>query len=123
MNSHQWLKTFLTLIATCAAVVAMATTAYAGEGPKGKGHQCPEYADLDADEDGSVTSEEFYAFRAARMAARAAEGGKMKNAANAPTFEDLDLDGDEILSAEEFAKHHDACPMRSGKGKGKHGKH
>ena len=119
----QQIKAFLTLIVTCVAIIVMATTAYAGEGHQGKGHKCPEYTDLDADKDGAVTSEEFYAFRAERMAARAAEGGKMKNASKAPTFEDLDLDGDKNLSKEEFDKHHDACPMRAGKGKGKHGKH
>lgn len=114
MNSHPWLKAFLTLIAACIATIAMATTAFAGEGegPKGKGHSCPEYADIDANADGAVTSEEFYGFRAKRMAARAAEGRKMKNAKNAPTFESLDLDGDGTMSAEEFAEHHASCPMR-----------
>jgi Ca2+-binding EF-hand superfamily protein len=75
-------------------------------------HQCPAYADIDANADNAVTSEEFYQFRAERMAARAAEGGKMKNAKNAPAFEDLDLDGDGNLSADEFAEHHANCPMR-----------
>ena len=45
------------------------------------------------------------------MAARAAEGHKMKNAENAPPFEELDLDGDGSLSADEFAEHHAQCPM------------
>lgn len=49
------------------------------------------------------------------MAARAAEGHKMKNAPNAPAFEELDLDGDGSLSADEFAKHHAQCPMHRNK--------
>jgi Ca2+-binding EF-hand superfamily protein len=75
----------------------------------------PAYGELDADGDDAVSPEEFYAFRASRMAERAAEGRKMKNAANAPAFEDLDLDGDGSLSAEEFKKHHETCPMRGRK--------
>jgi Ca2+-binding EF-hand superfamily protein len=77
----------------------------------GKHHQCPDYSELDANSDDAVTAEEFYAFRAERMAARAEAGGKMENAKNAPTFEDLDLDNDGNLSADEFAEHHSLCPM------------
>jgi hypothetical protein len=118
MTSFHWLRTFLILVVTCLVVVVFATSASAGHhgGHHGKGHKCPSYADLDANADEAVTSEEFYAFRAKRMAARAEAGGKMKNAKNAPAFEDLDLDGDGNLSAEEFAEHHKQCPM-SKKGK------
>lgn len=117
MNSFHWLRAFLILLATCAVVVILSSPAFAegkGAGHKGghgKHHQCPTYADLDENADDAVTSEEFYAFRAQRMAERAEAGGKMKNAANAPTFEDLDLDGNGTLSADEFAEHHAQCPM------------
>ncbi len=110
MNSHQWLRAFLILLATCALVLTLSQRAMA-EGEKHRHHEMPAYSDLDADGDSKVTAEEFYAFRASRMAARAAEGRKMKNAANAPAFEDLDLDGDGSLSADEFAEHHAQCPM------------
>ena len=80
----------------------------------------PTYAEIDADGDERVSAEEFYGFRAQRMAARAAEGRKMKNAAKAPSFEDLDLDADGNLSAEEFAKHQSQCPMKKEHGKHKH---
>ena len=110
MNSFQWLRAFLILLATCAIVVVLSTPSVA-EGKHGK-HQCPTFADLDANADDGVTAEELYAFRAQRMAARAEAGGKMKNAKNAPTFEDLDLDGNGVMSAEEFAEHHSKCPMR-----------
>lgn len=115
MSSFHWLRAFLILLVTCAVVVLLSSPAFAeGEGHQGmhgKHHQCPSYSDLDANADDVVTSEEFYAFRAERMAARAEAGGKMKNAGNAPTFEDLDLDGDGTMSAEEFAEHHSQCPM------------
>lgn len=112
MHSQQWLKALPVLTAAGFAIVAMSSTAYAGHHGKHHGHQCPSYADIDADGNDAVTAEEFYAFRAQRMAARAEAGGKMKNAKNAPSFEDLDLDGDGNLSAEEFAEHHAQCPMR-----------
>ena len=111
MSSFHWLRAFLILIATCTAVVILSSPALA-EGHRHGKHQCPTYSDLDANADNAVSAEELYAFRAKRMAERAAAGGKMKNARNAPTFEDLDLDGDGNLSADEFAKHHAECPMR-----------
>jgi hypothetical protein len=118
MNSFHWLRAFLILLATCAAVVLLSSPAFAegeSEGHKGmhgKHHQCPSYSDFDANADGEVNAEEFYALRSQRMAARAEAGGKMKNAENAPTFEDLDLDNDGNLSEDEFAEHKSQCPMR-----------
>ena len=113
MNSFHWLRAFLILLATCTVVVLLSSPALA-EGMQGKHqeHKCPAYSDIDANADDQVTSEEFYAFRAGRMAERAEAGGKMKNAKNAPSFEDLDLDGDGNLSAEEFAEHVSQCPMK-----------
>lgn len=122
MNTNQWLRILLTLLAAGLATVVLSTSTYAGEGHHGKDHKCPAYSDLDADGNGGVSAEEFYAFRAERMAARAAEGHKMKNAAKAPAFEELDLDGDDVLSAEEFAEHHASCPMMSKQGHEGHGK-
>jgi hypothetical protein len=112
MNSFHWLRAFLILLATCAAVVILSSPALAQDHGKHQKHECPSYSDIDANADNAVTSEEFYQFRAERMATRVAEGGKMKNAKNAPAFEDLDLDGDGNLSADEFAEHHAKCPMR-----------
>ena len=110
MNSYQWLRAFLILLATCTLVLTLSQKGSAERGGHGH-HQMPAYSDLDADGDNKVTAEEFYAFRENRMAARAAEGHKMKQAHNAPAFEELDLDGDGSLSAEEFAEHHAQCPM------------
>jgi hypothetical protein len=110
MNSHQWFRAFLILLATCALALTLSQQAMA-ERDGHRHHDMPAYSDLDADGDNKVTAEEFYAFRASRMAARAAEGHKMKNAENAPAFEELDLDGDGSLSADEFAEHHAQCPM------------
>ena len=113
MNNPHWLRAFVTLLLTCTIVLMISTEAFAGGQGHGKhkGHNAPSYAELDANADDVVTSEEFYAFRAKRMSERAAEGRKLKNAKNAPTFEDLDLDGDGNLSAEEFSAHRAQCPM------------
>jgi hypothetical protein len=111
MNSSHRLRVIATLTLACAIAVFSPNSAYASCCGKHKHGQCPDYTELDANEDGGVTAEEFYAFRAARMAERAKEGRKMKHAGNAPAFEDLDLDGDGTLSAEEFAEHQSKCPM------------
>lgn len=114
MNMSHWVRAFVTLLVTCAVILLVSSSAYADcKGHcKHKGQQMPSYAELDANADNAVTSEEFYAFRAKRMSERAAEGRKLKNARNAPAFEDLDLDGDGNLSADEFSKHQAQCPMR-----------
>ena len=112
MNSFHWLRAFLILLITCAAVIVLSSPAFAEGHGKHQKHQCPAFSDFDANADNAISSEEFYAFRAERMAKRVAEGGKMKNAKNAPAFEDLDLDGDGSMSAEEFAEHQSQCPMK-----------
>jgi hypothetical protein len=114
MNTRHELRTFAVLMTTCAAVLMLSQTAAAKCGHQGH-QQMPAYSDLDANGDNAVSPEEFYEFRAKRMAARVAEGRKMKNAQNAPAFEDLDLDGDGSLSAEEFAQHQANCPMKGRK--------
>lgn len=122
MSSFHLLRTVLTSATACALLTVFSAAAVA-ECKDGhcnhKKHQMPTYADIDADANGAVNADEFYAFRAARMAKRAEEGGKMKNAKNAPSFEDLDLDSDGNLSADEFAEHHAQCPMCGGKHKDK----
>ena len=105
MNSFHWLRAFLILLTTCAAVVILSSPAAAEGHGKHHKHQCPSYSDIDANADNAISAEELYGFRAEA-------GGKMKNAKNAPSFEDLDLDGDGNLSADEFAEHQSECPMR-----------
>lgn len=104
------LRACATLTLACTFVLITFSAAFAECGCKHMHGHHPEYADLDADGDGVVTSDEFYAFRAERMSQYAKEGHKMRHAENAPKFEDLDLDGDNVLSAEEFAEHRSMCP-------------
>ena len=120
MNSHSWIRAFLTLLVTCIAVIALSTSAQACGEMKGK-KDMPRFSEIDKNADGALSADEFTSFRAERMASRAAEGRKMKNASKAPAFADLDLDDDGVLSAEEFDKRHALCPMKSGKHRKGHG--
>ena len=69
-------------------------------------HKMPSFEDVDTNADGSIVAEELYAMQAKRMAERAKEGGKMRNAANRGKFEDVDADADGKVSPDEFAAHH-----------------
>lgn len=90
----------------------------------------PTFEDFDTDGDGFVSEEEFLTMRAERMAARAAEGRKMKGAASAPPFSSVDSNGDGRLDQAEFTAGRNAhmAQMREqqgakGQGKGMgHGK-
>lgn len=64
------------------------------------------FSTLDANSDGAVTEQEFNQARAARMAARAAEGRQMRGVASAPQFKDIDTDQDGVLSQQEFRQAH-----------------
>jgi Ca2+-binding EF-hand superfamily protein len=89
------------------------------EDPNSKGHAS--FTVFDMDENGFVSEEEFYSVRQQRMAARAAEGKKMRCAASAPSFSDLDVDSDGQLNQEELTTgqkaHHAKC-MQGGRGHG-----
>ena len=76
-------------------------SAYAEEGSGCGGP--PPFATFDMDGNGFISEAEFYSVREQRMAAKAAEGKKMRGAANAPTFADIDTDGDGQLNPEELA--------------------
>lgn len=90
---------------TCATVAAQEGGADDPAPARGMGRNMPAFADIDANGDGSIVAEEFYAMRARHMAERAKQGGKLRNAGNAPAFEQLDKDGDGKVSPEEFAAH------------------
>lgn len=76
---------------------------------KGKGHNPPTFAEVDANSDGFIVQEELYQMHGKRMAARAAEGRKLKNTGKGPNFEKIDQDGDGKLTREEFAAHQAEC--------------
>lgn len=74
---------------------------------------------LDRDGDGRVSTDEFAQHRAQRMAARAAQGRPMRNAAYAPTFASWDLDGDGYLVPAELAQGQQARLAARGPGPGR----
>ena len=95
----------LVLAATC--LVAAGVSADEGDGPRhGMRHEMPSFEEVDTNADGSIVADELYAMRAKRMAERAKDGGKLRNAANACAFEEIDTDADGKVSPEEFAAHH-----------------
>lgn len=93
------------LTATTILLLLFSAAATASHHGEGKQHTMPTFADLDLNGDGVIVASEFQEARAARMAERAKNGGKMKHAANAPAFESIDLDADGAISAEELAAH------------------
>lgn len=119
MNKTNVLKGGAILVA--GFVMMLASASYAGEHHEGhqhkkgmqKGHNPPTFAEVDANADGFIVAEELYQMHGKRMAARAAEGRKLKNA-KTPDFEKFDLDDDGKLTPEEFAEHQAQC---------RHGKH
>ena len=56
MNSHQWYRAFLILLATCALVLTLSQQAMA-ERDGHRHHDMPAYSDLDGD--GSLSADEF----------------------------------------------------------------
>ncbi len=61
------------------------------------------FAAYDKDNDGLISEKEFNEVRAERISKRAAEGGPMRGAANAPLFTDIDINNDGKIGPEEFA--------------------
>ncbi len=71
--------------------------------------------DMDADKNGSVSEQEFNTAKAKRIAAKTAEGRKMRGLANAPTFATIDINKDGKLTSDEIEK---MQQMRGKRGKG-----
>ena len=107
--------TVLFLVATI--TVAGAASAFAQDTQKGRGNNMPTFSDIDLNSDGAIVADELYRMRGKRMAERAAQGGKLRNAANAPSFEDIDTDSDGKVSPDEFSAHQAEQMARHGKPK------
>ena len=119
-ESHRHAVARFALIALATGTVialsplAQAQPAFAGRGPVS-------FAAIDTDHDGQITAAEFAQHRAQRMAARAAEGRLMRNAAQAPTFESLDTDGNGTLTPAELTAGQQARFAARGQGPGGRG--
>ncbi|MCB0391454.1 MAG: EF-hand domain-containing protein [Bdellovibrionales bacterium] len=83
-----------------------------GKGPRGMNR--PTFEEVDKNKDGKITQEELNAFRADRMAKRAGEGRRLKNAGTSPSFEVLDKNKDGVLTNDEYPP-----AMPAGRGRGR----
>lgn len=63
------------------------------------------FQSMDTDGDGVLSEQEFTQAHQQRMAARAAQGRPMRNAANAPQFIGMDLNGDGAVQPEELMQY------------------
>ncbi|NNL00397.1 MAG: hypothetical protein HKO88_15210 [Xanthomonadales bacterium] len=107
-----------------AGLIASGFMAFNVQAEEGSPHGPAKFADFDTDGNGFISEQEFNTLRGQRMAARAAEGKKMRGAATAPAFADVDADGDGQLNPEELAsaqKAHREKMQAMGHGHG-HGK-
>jgi len=99
-----------------AALLGLSGLALAQPAPVSPGP--PAFTAMDQNGDGQVSADEFGLFRAQRMAARAAEGRPLRNAAQAPTFASLDTNGDGSLTPAEVTEHQQARLASRGGGRG-----
>ena len=71
----------------------------------GKKGNMPSFSDFDLDGDGIIKEPEFNEAHAGRFSEMAAEGHKMKHAADAPGFSGIDSNDDGEISNDEFSAH------------------
>lgn len=89
-------------------VMAGGFISFNAQAEEGAKHGPVPFAEFDQDGSGFISEEEFNTVRAQRMAAKAAEGKKMRCAGSAPSFADVDADGDGQLSQAELGSAHKA---------------
>ena len=85
-------------------IVVVGSALAMGDGKGMKGNM-PTFGDVDDNDDGKITQQEFDLFHAERMKKMAAEGRQMKHAGSMPTFADLDTNSDGGIDEKEFATH------------------
>lgn len=110
-----------------AAVLLSCGPSFAAQAKEGHGHGPAPFSDFDVDGNGFVSETEFNTVREQRMAARAAEGKKMRCAAMAPAFKDIDTDADGQLNPEELSagqkSHKEKCRAMKHEGQAGGGHH
>ncbi|MCE0559014.1 EF-hand domain-containing protein [Motilimonas sp. E26] len=75
----------------------------------GGGQYQPEFAELDLNNSGDVTLEEFTAFRQERQANRPGKGRNARMMDDQDMFNVLDQDANGMMSEAEFLEHREGC--------------
>ncbi len=106
----------IAMLIAASAVAAMAGQALAQDATQ---RGPVPFSAWDVNNDGYISKEEFETLRKKRQAARKAEGGLLRNQANAPAFESIDANGDGKISMQEFTAHQQKMmQQRPGRGMG-----
>ncbi|UGA56784.1 EF-hand domain-containing protein [Vibrio sp. VB16] len=100
MNS----KLALSTIAILGLTIAVGVNAAGRSNNMARANQMPTFIQMDANQDGNVSLDEFNLFRANQIAQKTAEGRALRNMSNAPMFENLDTNGDQLIDQDEYQR-------------------
>lgn len=81
--------------------------------------QLPSFESFDLNKDGKISEDELIKVRTDRMAKKAEQGKKLKNAGKAPLFSEIDANQDGFLSQDEFTKYQAEHSMKRNSNQGK----
>lgn len=88
------------LIKSIITVTVMSSLAYAMPSAKEK------FTKADVDNNGVISSQEFYNDQARKMEQKVKEGRALRGAATAPQFESVDKNGDKKITLDEYTTFH-----------------
>ncbi|GLO62761.1 hypothetical protein MACH09_32690 [Vibrio sp. MACH09] len=98
-------KYIFSILLGCLTISLSVDVAAKGNGRMGMS-QAPVFADIDVNQDGLISEEEFVDFQKARQELRRSEGRLLKNSVYSDEmFERIDVDHDEFINMDEFQSH------------------
>ncbi|MCZ4293421.1 hypothetical protein [Vibrio sinaloensis] len=98
-------KYIFPMLLGCLSLSLSVIAAEKGDGRMGMS-QAPVFTDIDVNQDGLISEQEFVDFQKARQELRKSEGRLLKNSANSDDmFERIDTNHDEFIDMNEFQSH------------------
>ncbi|KGY13201.1 hypothetical protein NM22_06895 [Vibrio tubiashii] len=77
-----------------------------GNGQTERMSQAPVFTDIDVNQDGLISKEEFADFQKARQELRKSEGRLLRNSSSSESmFDNIDIDQNEFIDMDEFQSH------------------